>query len=597
MGHSDPLISVRGDHWHAPLPLRIAWRYFVSGTALHGPGDNATFLHHATVDYRARPYERLTRRRWERLARRHAALTVPMLLAACGIVAGRWPLVAYLCALASAALSWATWRAVHAVQARPFNKAADPAARTLCASVGVPYRKKSARKLVQLPRTWGRELEGQDMAPVRIVVPTDKPLTVPQRRNLVNAVGGRLGITNPSGSWLETGLMMTVDILGVPLPPKVVTFDELRVAILTADPHRPIVGKAAGRDPLVTIDYQEDSPHVAVSGPSGTGKSTLAMLLLAQRMHWGNGVIFIDPKRWSHKWAHRLPADRAQYWFRPADMHNALVALGEELERRRDADESELGNFRTVDVVVEEINSAIRILTSYWRGERRRIMNAAKRAMAEDMDYDEADLDPPATSPAVLALQYAVNMGREVQIHIHVMAQRLSAAVFGGNGGDIRESFQTRLMAKWDKKLWDMLASGVPFVPWPAGKRGQWGLVSGDTVRIFRVPRLSVDEAIWLATSGVAANGPVLGQQDVTRPVLDDVVTPAVMSTVTLAQAVDMLPVGRDGQPVTLEALRMARKQDSTFPAPVQVGGRGRADVFDLSELVYWREGKLAIRS
>ena len=65
---------------------------------------------------------------------------------------------------------------------------------------------------------------------------------------------------------------------------------------------------------------------VALVAPSGTGKSTLFRLLASQRMHHGHGAIFLDYKRWSHRWAHKLPGDRAQYWHRPADIHASLVA-------------------------------------------------------------------------------------------------------------------------------------------------------------------------------------------------------------------------------------------------------------------------------
>ena len=115
---------------------------------------------------------------------------------------------------------------------------------------------------------------------------------------------------------------------------------------------RPVIGW--GPDGPVHIDYVQDSPHVALSGAAGTGKTTLLRFLLAQRMRHGVGVIFLDAKRWSHRWAHKLPDDRAQYWYRVPDMHNSLVALGGELHRRIECDESELGSFRTLDVVVEE---------------------------------------------------------------------------------------------------------------------------------------------------------------------------------------------------------------------------------------------------
>jgi hypothetical protein len=74
-----PLIQIRGERARIPLPLRAAGRYFLTGAPLRGPGDNATFLHRATEDYRARPYLTLTGPRWQRLARRNAAVTAPLI--------------------------------------------------------------------------------------------------------------------------------------------------------------------------------------------------------------------------------------------------------------------------------------------------------------------------------------------------------------------------------------------------------------------------------------------------------------------------------------------------------------------------------------
>ncbi|HEU4754020.1 MAG TPA: hypothetical protein VFU47_13000, partial [Armatimonadota bacterium] len=56
---------------------RSAFRFFVTGRPIAGKGDNATFLHDATTDYRGGPVERLTRARWRRVARRWTIFGVP----------------------------------------------------------------------------------------------------------------------------------------------------------------------------------------------------------------------------------------------------------------------------------------------------------------------------------------------------------------------------------------------------------------------------------------------------------------------------------------------------------------------------------------
>lgn len=592
--HSDPLISVRGDRAKIPLPLRVLGRFFLTGAPLRGPGDNATMFHRATVDYRARPYLTLTGPIWQRLARRHAAITVPLGLAASAPWNGPWPLLAYEGSLTTAATVYAGVRTHQAVRGHSLNKRyVDPAARTLHSMASARYDKRRARRLIQVDKNW------KPGDPVTIVMPNDVPLTDAKERQLVSAVGGRLGIVGARGSWNRAGEKVRVTIAGTPLPPEVVTLDMLADAIEGSPLERPVIGW--GPDGPVHIDYVQDSPHVALSAAAGLGKTTLLRFLLAQRMAHGVGVIILDAKRWSHRWAHKLGSDRLQYWYRIADMHEALVALGAELDRRINCDESELGTFRTVDVVVEEINSLIKMLTAYWRGERKRIINEAKALKEQDMDYDEADLDPPMLSPAVASLQFAVNMGRELQIHVHVAAQRLEANVFGSNSGAaVRQSFGLKLMARWDKALWKMLASGHDYVAWPGGKLGLWGFVQGTDFMIVRVPDISADQAVQLATSGQVPVGPILGQQTVQRePVGQDKPVQAITSAVTLAAALDMLP-GQDGPAaLSISGLRTAAGRPG-FPAPLnkpdgQPYGRTEARLYDLAELVYWRESVLQL--
>lgn len=576
---NDPLVSVRGERAQFPLIVRASWRYFVTGKQLHGPGDNATLFHHATVDYRARPYIRLTRRRWERLARRHAAITVPAGLLALAPWEGIWPWAAYEAGLAAGTAAYGTVRIRQALIGRGRNKRyIDPAARVLYSITGQRYDQRQARQCI---------LAGADWTPgdaVTVILPNDAPLTSAKEKQLVRALGGRLGIVGARGSWKRDAARVTVEISGTPLPPEELDMAALMAAVEAAPLERPIVGWGPGGP--APIDYVQDSPHVALSGAAGTGKTTLLRFLLAQRMRHGVGVIFLDAKRWSHRWAHKLPEDRAQYWYRVPDMHNALVALGEELQRRINCDESELGTFRTLDVVVEEINSLIKMLTAYWRGERKRIMNEAKALQKEEMDYDEADLDPPTLSPAVAALQFAVNMGRELQIHIHVAAQRLEANVFGSNSGAaVRQSFGIKLMAKWDLALWKMLASGQEYVAWPGGKRGLWGFEQNGQFLIVRVPDMDMDTALALATGGQDPSGPVLGQQ---RPVAKPVANGQKLATI-----LGQLP-GQDGpMAMSIDGLRKASQRPGF---PMAIGQEGVANLYDLASVIEWREMALAKR-
>jgi hypothetical protein len=599
---AQPLLSVRGEHARFPLPLRILWRYFVTGQQLRGPGDNATLFHHATVDYRARPYVRLTRRKWERLARRHAAVTVPLWLAVLAATpwSALWVLWAYLAAAGSVAGAWGVRRASLAWKHRQTNREwIDPAARVLSTILGTRYVRRAARRGIQLPAGWGAGRVGeQERLAARVAIPPGTALSVALRKKIVENVGARLGIPAPvSADWREFGTDVCVELYAAPLPPAEVTWADLLPAIARAADDVVIVGRKTGGH-LVQVSLTEDSPHFVMSGAAGTGKTVLGRVFMVQRAMRGDGLVILDPKRFSHwRWAGggKLPTDRVIYAYRDADLHEAWLAVGEEIKRRIELPEEELEQQRRVFVVVEEANVQTKKLQRYWRGVRKELMLAAKQAQADDAPFDPADLDPPVQSPAIVAMQESVCMGREIKIHVVVMAQRASANVFGGNGGDIRESFQGgRFIARWDRKLWKMLVDTLAYVACPSGPRGIWGLAQGEDFHIFRVPWLSEQDALATVLDSGPVHGPVLGAQHGHGQV-DSVAMPAIGSAVTLATALDMLP-GQDGPAaLSLAGLRTAAGRDG-FPAPLAKPdgseyGRTEARLYDLDELINWRRG------
>lgn len=590
-----PLISWRGEHARVPLPLRVLYRYFITGQALRGPGDNATFLHRATVDYRARPYVTLTGPIWQRLARRHAALTLPALLlifagwqAACVWLAATWPIAMWW--IVRSAIRWARRR-------RNNQSFIDPAARVLYTLIGGRYTKRAGRAAIELPENWGKEAQGA----VRVSIPPSVALSPRLKQAITENVGARLGIPSPvRGDWREAGANVCVELSSAPQPPKTVTFEGLRTAIEECADDEMIVGRKA-QGHLVKVSLSEDSPHFIMSGPAGTGKSVLIRVALVQRALRGDGLIILDPKRFSHwRWAGggKLSKEQVIYAYRDADLHETWVAIGEEIKRRIELPEDELDGQRRVIITVEEANVQTKKLARYWRGLRKEIILAAKQAQADDAPFDPADLDPPLQSPAIVAMQESVCMGRELRMHVLVAAQRASASVFGGNGGDIRESFQGgRFIARWDRKLWKMLVDTIDYIACPSRDRGIWGVARADGFEIFRVPWLEEKEALDILSNLDVSTGPVLGQSWTS---LDTPAKQALPTAVTLAEALDMLP-GQDGpMAIGLGRLRRASTEPG-FPEPIEKPdgtpyGRTEARLYDLSALIHWREGVYALK-
>ncbi len=597
-----PLISWHGEHARLPLPIRILGRYFIIGQELRGPGDNATFLHRATVDYRARPYTRLTGPKWQRLARRHAAITVPILIALLS-----WKLaLCYLAVLLAASAAWMIGRGWQAWRERAVRKEwTRPAAQVLCSLIGRKYTRRRAREMISVPRSWP---DGEAV----ITMPAGTALSPRLKEQIVRNLTARLGLKQASADWREAGSQVTLYLKNTPLPPARVEFTDLLDKIKALPDDQWLAGVKTGGG-LVTCSLAEDSPHIAMSGAAGTGKTVLARSLAVQRLLRGDGIIITDPKRFSHwRWAGggKLSKEQVIYAYRDADLHETWLAVGEEIARRIELPEEELEQQRRVFVIVEEANVQAKKLIRYWRGLRKQIIATAKQAQADDADFDPADLDPPVQSPAIVAMQETVCMGREIKVHVVVAAQRLSASVFGGNGGDIRESFQGgRFIARWDRKLWKMLVDTMAYVACPESGRGLWGLARGEDFSIFRALLLEEAMATELASSvAMATSGPVLGGQRGRgqsvdgrgqsvdgrgHPVATGDVRPAIGHAVTLAEAVAMLPGQEGPSAITLATLRRAATKSAGFPEPLaKEGGYGptEAKLYDLGALTYWRE-------
>jgi hypothetical protein len=611
------------------LTIRSAWRYWITGRELRGAGDNATFFHDATVDHRGRPYERLTRARWRRVLRRWVLLGWPLTLAlvtgAAGIARDMGPapawsrlpwggaLVAYLAALAIVASVWggrrlARWWPERVVR----RELVRPAAEVLVRLSGVRLSRRKAMALIALPPGFTSAPEpGAAPRAVRVYMPAAIPLSDTRKAEYTRELGQRLGLPHARGDWTIATERAYVDLTPAPLPPSDVDLSTVRAEVEAAPLERPVIGVANGGK-VISMDFDNDSPHTLGSAGSGAGKSTLYRWVAMQRMRHGAGAIFLDFKKWSHiRWLRGFGPDRVLYFHRIPEIHDALVAVMDEIERRKDIDDEDvLALLRTLDIYVEEINTLMGMLRDYWRAyvaqqksTARAAVWAAKRSedpqeMAEAEELLATANGLSLMSPAIQALRHGVNLGREFRVHFHFIGQSMSASAAGGR--DTRESFRTRMLARWDAKTWKMLAEGVPFIVCPAGPTGIWAHVHGSEVEIVRVPWVSPEQAREFVLGGTCpALGHVLDRdiggtlggtsgQDMSRTSV------SVLST--LSDVLGQLPPRRDGTRMSLKALRRAaeRRDETGFPEPIQRGDAGQAHLYDVTDVREWfaeREG------
>ena len=72
----------------------------------------------------------------------------------------------------------------------------------------------------------------------------------------------------------------------------------------------------------------------------------------------------------------------------------------------------------TVDVVVEEINSLIKMLSGFWRGERKRIINEAKEKAKEEANKIVIDAQAAIQTQKMAALTEVKNLVGNLVIEV-----------------------------------------------------------------------------------------------------------------------------------------------------------------------------------
>jgi hypothetical protein len=398
---------------------------------------------------------------------------------------------------------------------------------------------------------------------VKVYLPPWRYLSGGERAMIVGAVSSRAGIENPTATWRTSGASPCVVITERPRVPDAVAWSRVTDMMRDASPSRPLVGLSANGRP-VFADLEADSPHIAVSAGSGAGKSVLVRCLAAQTLYHGGGLVVLDFKRSSHRWCQGLPG--VLYARDVADIHAALVAVGDEANRRNVASDTNPDVGPPLLVVAEEMNATIMKLTWYWEQARAK--------------------GDPKTSPAISALRDVLFMGRAVRVNAVAIAQQLSARSIGG--GEARENFATRLLARATDNAWAMLAPQIRPLPPRSRTPGRWHLVVGDDCTEVQVPFGTDAEARLFAMSSprclmsqpVEISGPPVVEQ------LSHV--PADATPVGLREAIPMLP----GPPMSLAALRKASQRGGGFPAPV--GRVNGTDVWELAALCGWRRERLA---
>jgi hypothetical protein len=395
-----------------------------------------------------------------------------------------------------------------------------------------------------------------------------------------------------------------VEITLVKPPPGFVGFPAIRPYADGAEEHEIVFGLGAPTREFpdgapVIVSVKNESPHIGLSMSSGDGKSIAVRNAACQLAHHGAIIAVLDPKLISQHWCAGLR--NVAYARTAAEMHKLAIWLAGEVERRNDVvmysadvEGDVLGKVGPrIAGLLEELNVAQMKLAAYWKEE----------------------LGGKGKSPAVLALDLVSASGRQVDVNLAYVGQRLSAKATSGGSGDSRENLGVLLMSNPAASTWRMLVGDRHALPPATDVQGRLQVVAAKTVTEVQGAYVTGAQARQYATSGVVAvprsdmpcvgglapvGTPERAAQDVPDipainghgPDLHIVrdspgLPPLNPPRITIREA---LEEGISGPSYDAVRKALARDRVDGKPVPAVVGTRGNADEYERVEWCDWEE-------
>lgn len=332
---------------------------------------------------------------------------------------------------------WLDEAAFHRMYTQPAHLAAAP-----IADIPLTYR----------PQGW-LSIE-RDRSKVVAHLPVDYAPEERRDKKLIEALAGRVGIEEPQAAWKLAGNTPRLVLTTSPHAPRLVTLESMLPVIARSRWDELVLGMGRGKKPQpVIVSLNDDSPHMGESMGSGAGKTVLSRLIIAQWLMKGGVCYVLNPKRRGYQWAKDLPNCRVAETDEQCFM--MMTWLGEQLDGRQEVASNEsdwddqlpegmLGE--RVLVVVEEMNMLVAKQRKFWK------RNQLLAAML--LGWDE-DTPLPKDSPALDGLETLAYAGRQSEVYVLFIAQRLSSKVISG---DVLENVGIRMLGRYSQRNVNMMA-------------------------------------------------------------------------------------------------------------------------------------------
>lgn len=409
------------------------------------------------------------------------------------------------------------------------------------------------RKHIHIPRNYHKNPKAR----VTVMLPYKFEGTPEHQKRLHGLISRRLGGEwDAEWNWHEHP--PRAHFRRAPSPPGFVGFRDIFPFLEKSNGDKVIIGIGT-HEAIAEINLDHESPHVALSMGTGGGKSSLLRLIVAQLIRHGvERVDIIDPKRISHIWALGIPG---------VYIHTTMAAQIKAIREFRQVmesryDELEIDNtleFPRRVLLIEEQNSFMTYAKQYWSDYRNELEPAERAKVAK-------------ANPVISDIGFILFQGRQSRMNVFSVYQRMSANAAGG--GDLRENYYAKLLARFSAQTWKILVGTSP-VPRSSKTNGRGKMVLGDDDRWVQFAFITEAEAQEYAALRAA---PVT---DSTEPDPDD-------SLVSLREASDAKVI-----PLRYAALRKARSRDGRFPAGIPAAS---GVAYKPSELRAWFDSRPSSR-
>lgn len=307
---------------------------------------------------------------------------------------------------------------------------------------------------------YARAKSGQMVA--QLVLPDAFAANPGQRASIEHLIGARLGI-EVNHAWNIHKRPMTLVTTRKPIPPKMVRFSDMLPEIRELGEHQIMLG-ITGDATRMIWDQQADEPHMLGAAQTRRGKTSLAMLVIAQTLRHRGRAIVVDPKRVGftdflagHPVAEVYDEPReveASMWAPIFEFHRIL-------NERIDAYKCDRTvQFERLLLVIDEISMWSNASKVYWD------QNKPSKAKA--------------TPPVFFALNDCLYAGAQFRMNVLVFGQVLGHAVLG----NAIECFGLKALGGFTKQSY-MRLIGITPVPVSQKARGRFLIYDGGDYPVW----------------------------------------------------------------------------------------------------------------